>query len=53
MINGLARVIYISVEGEIQGIDPSLRTFFNVNTREDMSMAERMLAEKSLSGSQK
>jgi len=37
------------VEDEIRRIDPSLLTFFNVNTREDVKRAERMLAEKSFS----
>ena len=49
VIDRLARVVYLSVEDEIRRIDPSLLTFFNVNAREDMKRAERMLAEKSLS----
>ena len=49
VINRLGRVVYLSVEDEIRRIDPSLLTFFNVNTREDMKRAERMLTEKSLS----
>jgi len=49
MINRLARVVYISVEDEIRSIDPSLRTFFNINAREDMLAAERMAGEKNSS----
>jgi len=43
MIGRLGRVTYVSVEDEIGRIDPDLRTFFNVNTREDMDSAEKML----------
>jgi molybdopterin-guanine dinucleotide biosynthesis protein A len=39
-IRKLIRVAYISVDEEIRKIDPELRTFFNVNTREDVSQAE-------------
>ena len=46
MIKKLDRVVYVSVEDEIANIDHGLSTFFNVNTREDMEVAERMLAEK-------
>ena len=49
MISRLARVVYLSVEDDVRSIDPSLRTFFNVNTRKDMITAERIIAEKSLS----
>ena len=42
MIGKLAQVAYVSVEHEIAKIDPDLRTFFNVNTREDMERAEKM-----------
>jgi len=47
MINRLRRVVYVSVESEIRRIDPSLHTFFNINTREDLSIAKRILAEES------
>lgn len=43
MIAKLGRVAYVSVEKEISKIDPDLRTFFNVNTREDLDTAEKML----------
>jgi molybdopterin-guanine dinucleotide biosynthesis protein A len=43
MIGRLGRVVYVSVENEISKIDHDLITFFNVNTREDMGMAEKML----------
>jgi GTP:adenosylcobinamide-phosphate guanylyltransferase len=49
VIDRLVRFFYLSVEDKMRRIDPSLLTFFNVNTREDMERAERMLAEKSLS----
>jgi len=49
MIRKLGRVVYVSVEDEIANIDHGLSTFFNINTREDMKVAERMLAEKDLS----
>jgi molybdopterin-guanine dinucleotide biosynthesis protein A len=48
MISRLARAVYVSVEDEVRSIDPTLRTFFNVNTRNDMMIAERIIAEKSL-----
>jgi molybdopterin-guanine dinucleotide biosynthesis protein A len=41
-INNLARVVYISIEDEIERIDPGLRTFFNVNTKQDVATAEMM-----------
>ena len=41
----LAKVVYVSIEDEIRAIDPELRTFFNVNTREDVAKAEAMLME--------
>lgn len=50
MINRLARVVYVSVEDEVRSTDPTLRTFFNVNTREDITVAERIIAETNLSG---
>jgi molybdopterin-guanine dinucleotide biosynthesis protein A len=49
MIRKLGRVVYVSVEDEIANIDHGLSPFFNINTREDMKVAERMLAEKDLS----
>jgi molybdopterin-guanine dinucleotide biosynthesis protein A len=42
-INNLARVAYVSIEDEIEKIDPGLRTFFNVNTKQDVATAEIML----------
>jgi molybdopterin-guanine dinucleotide biosynthesis protein A len=41
-INNLARVVYVSIEDEIESIDPGLRTFFNVNTKQDVATAEMM-----------
>ena len=46
MIRKLNRIAYVSVEDEIATIDRELSTFFNINTREDMKVAEKMLAEK-------
>ncbi len=45
MIRKLGRVVYVSVEDEIARIDRGLSTFFNINTREDMKVAEKILAE--------
>jgi len=45
MIRKLGRVVYVSVEDEIARIDRGLSTFFNINTREDMKVAEKMLAK--------
>jgi molybdopterin-guanine dinucleotide biosynthesis protein A len=42
MIRKLAQVVYVSVEDEVARVDPDLRTFFNVNTKEDMASAERL-----------
>ena len=42
MISRLARAVYVSVEDELRSIDPTLHTFFNVNTRKDMITAERI-----------
>jgi len=42
MIGRLGQVTYVSVENEISKLDPDLKTFFNVNTREDMDTAEKM-----------
>jgi len=44
MINRLTRVVYVSVEDEVAVVDNGLRTFFNVNSREDLAMAEKMIA---------
>jgi molybdopterin-guanine dinucleotide biosynthesis protein A len=49
MIMKLRRVVYVSVEYEMASIDRSLTTFFNINTREDLKAAEKMLAERRLS----
>jgi len=46
LINKLARVIFVSIEDEIKPIDHELRTFFNVNTREDLAKAELILEQK-------
>ena len=43
-IKKLAGVVYVSVEDEIRLVDPELRTFFNVNTREDVARAEAILS---------
>ena len=42
MIGKLAQVVYVSVEDEVGKLDSDLRTFFNVNTREDMERAEEL-----------
>jgi molybdenum cofactor guanylyltransferase len=42
MIGKLAQVAYVSVEDEIGRVNPDLRTFLNVNTREDMDRAEEL-----------
>ena len=44
MIIKLGRVVYVSVEDEIKNIDSDLTTFFNINTREDLSTAEKIFA---------
>jgi molybdopterin-guanine dinucleotide biosynthesis protein A len=44
-INRLARVVYVSIEDEIRRIDPELRTFFNINTRQDVARAEMILMQ--------
>jgi len=46
MIRKLARVVYVSVEDEIRKVDPDLRTFFNVNTGEDMDRAEELYSKE-------
>jgi molybdopterin-guanine dinucleotide biosynthesis protein A len=48
MIGKLAQVVYVSVEDEIGKLDSDLRTFFNVNTREDMGRAEELCARDCL-----
>jgi molybdopterin-guanine dinucleotide biosynthesis protein A len=42
-IRKLGRVTYISIEEEVKRLDPDLRTFFNVNTKEDLAKAEMMI----------
>jgi molybdopterin-guanine dinucleotide biosynthesis protein A len=44
-INRLTRVVFVSIEDEIRRLDPELRTFFNVNTRQDVARAEMMLMQ--------
>jgi molybdopterin-guanine dinucleotide biosynthesis protein A len=48
MIRKLAQVVYVSVEDDIGRVDPDLRTFFNVNTREDMAFAEKLHTAESI-----
>jgi molybdopterin-guanine dinucleotide biosynthesis protein A len=43
MIGKLAQVVYVSVEDEVSKLDSEVRTFFNVNSREDMETAEQLL----------
>jgi molybdopterin-guanine dinucleotide biosynthesis protein A len=50
MIDKLAQVMYVSVEDEVSKLDYDLRTFFNVNSREDMETAERLLNKTLSSG---
>jgi molybdopterin-guanine dinucleotide biosynthesis protein A len=50
MIGKLAQVVYVSVEDEISKLDSDLRTFFNVNSREDMDTAEQLLHKTLSSG---
>jgi molybdopterin-guanine dinucleotide biosynthesis protein A len=38
--------VYVSVEDEIAAVDNGLRTFFNVNRREDLATAEKMIANE-------
>jgi len=45
MIGKLAQVEYVSVEDEIREVNPDLRTFFNVNSMEDLETAEQMLSK--------
>jgi len=44
-INRLEQVVYVSIEDEIKKIDPELRTFFNVNTKQDVARAEMILEQ--------
>jgi molybdopterin-guanine dinucleotide biosynthesis protein A len=46
MIGKLAKVVYVSVEDEVGMLDSDLRTFLNVNTREDMDRAEELYRRK-------
>jgi molybdopterin-guanine dinucleotide biosynthesis protein A len=46
MIGKLAKVVYVSVEDEVGILDSDLRTFLNVNTREDMDRAEELYSRK-------
>jgi molybdopterin-guanine dinucleotide biosynthesis protein A len=43
LISSLYPVTFVSVESEVSSIDSSLRTFRNLNTREDFDIAERQL----------
>jgi molybdopterin-guanine dinucleotide biosynthesis protein A len=45
-ISRLTRVVFVSIEDEIAKIDPELRTFFNVNTRQDVAKAEMMFMQR-------
>ena len=45
-IKKLARVVYVSIEDEVKVLDPDLRTFFNVNTKEDVAEAEMILKQQ-------
>ncbi len=42
-IKKLAKVVYISIEDEVGALDPDLRTFFNINTKEDLAKADMIL----------
>jgi molybdopterin-guanine dinucleotide biosynthesis protein A len=44
-IHKLIRVMYLSVEDQISRVDPQLKTFFNVNTREDALRAQLMFRD--------
>jgi molybdopterin-guanine dinucleotide biosynthesis protein A len=44
LISSIHPVTFVSVESEISSIDSSLRTFRNLNTREDFAIAEADLA---------
>jgi molybdopterin-guanine dinucleotide biosynthesis protein A len=45
VINRLVHVQYVSIEDEVRPIDPEFRTFFNVNTRDDLAKAETILRQ--------
>jgi molybdopterin-guanine dinucleotide biosynthesis protein A len=45
-ISRLTRVVFVSIEDEIAKIDPELRTFFNVNTRQDVAEAEMIFMQR-------
>jgi len=52
LIQRLKRVLYVPVD-ELKECDPSLLTFFNVNTAEDLERAQRLLEEsKTINGGQ-
>jgi molybdopterin-guanine dinucleotide biosynthesis protein A len=42
-ISRLTHVAYVSIEDQIKPMDPELKTFFNVNTRQDVERAEEIL----------
>ena len=44
-IQRLSHPVFISIEEEIKRIDPELRTFFNINTKQDLAEAEKLLIE--------
>ena len=46
MIGKLGKVVYVSVEDEVGILDSDLRTFLNVNTREDMDRAEELYSRE-------
>jgi molybdopterin-guanine dinucleotide biosynthesis protein A len=46
MIQKLAKVVYVAVEDEIEALDSGLRTFLNVNTREEMEKAEELFGRE-------
>lgn len=44
LLEGLNKVLYISTES-LRAYDPKLHTFYNINTPEDLEMAERILRD--------
>jgi len=46
LLNSLRKIVYVSIEDEIKPLDPELRTFFNVNTRQDLEKAEMILGRQ-------
>jgi molybdopterin-guanine dinucleotide biosynthesis protein A len=47
MVGFLPRVRVLTVEDDvIDRLDPSRRSFFNVNTPEELALAERLLGEE-------